>query len=237
MIIHHELVQGTPEWRKARSGIPTASKFSEIVTPKTLERSKSADAYENRCVAEILLGCPIDDFGGTFAMERGKALEPDASAFYEMTHGVELQHVGFVTNDARTAGCSPDALVISEGKIITGCETKVPGPEKHIQYLLSALGVSQEKGVIKYTPDTSFGGAYEDHKCQVQGNIWICETEYWDAMSFHPEIKQSICRIHRDEKYIQLLSKQIEIFTENVQKKLAIIRGDLDKLNHIEKGE
>lgn len=233
MIIHHELIQGTPLWRKTRAGICTASEFSSILTPKTMERSKSADAYENQCVAELIIGKPVESFGGTKAMERGKELEPDASMFYEMKFDVKLQHVGFVTNDAKTAGCSPDAVVIVDDKITQGCETKVPGPTAHVGYLLSSRGVKQEKGVIHIDPTKNYGGAYDDHKSQIQGNIWICETDHWDIMSYHPEIKEAIYRVHRDDAYLKLLAEQIAIFTDNVHRKLAIIRGDVEALGKV----
>jgi hypothetical protein len=38
----HNCTQGTEEWRKLRAGIPTASEFHKIITPKTGQLSKQA---------------------------------------------------------------------------------------------------------------------------------------------------------------------------------------------------
>ncbi|MDE2233869.1 MAG: exonuclease, partial [Patescibacteria group bacterium] len=65
-MIEIDVLQGSEEWHKARTGIPTASHFSKIITPKTLKLSAESDHYENRLVAERLTGCPCDDFKGSY---------------------------------------------------------------------------------------------------------------------------------------------------------------------------
>ena len=114
--------QGTPEWIKARLGIPTASEFHKIVGNATGELSRSRDKkglsetarkYAYRLVAETLLERELDRVPGTpWAMERGKRLEPLAREQYAFTHDVELRQVGFVTTDDGRVGCSPDGLIV-----------------------------------------------------------------------------------------------------------------------------
>ena len=58
----HRIEQGTPEWKKVRLGIPTASWFHTIITPlgkptDNRERKK----YLYRLVAERILQQPMPD--------------------------------------------------------------------------------------------------------------------------------------------------------------------------------
>ena len=48
------------DWKTARMGIPTASRFDQILTSKRLEYSASAPRLRNHLLAEWLLGYPID---------------------------------------------------------------------------------------------------------------------------------------------------------------------------------
>ncbi len=199
----YDFPQGSAQWRKARAGIPTASEFAKVIMPKKLELSSEADAYENRLVAERLTGEPIMDFKGTYEMMRGKELEGDAIQFYEMVHGVDCSHAGFMTNDLGTFGGSPDALVGERG----GLELKAPGPHTHIGYLLK--------------PDT----LYDKYKPQVQGNLFISGREFWDIMSFHPELPPAIKRVYPDEAYHLALSKALDQMEQNILAKIAKIQA------------
>lgn len=215
---YEDLVQGTPEWKKARAGIPTASHFSEIITPATMQLSASADLYENHCVAEIMLGAPIEDFGGSAWTRRGNELEPDAMLFYEMVTGEAVRHVGFITNDEGTFGASPDGIIGA----VRGVELKCPKLATHIGYLVGKLD--------KKTKIRSTQGAYVDYKCQVQGNLFASGFEFWDVMSYHPEVmmkSKPFVRIPRDEPFLKTLSELLDQFHQNVQDKLEILRkGD-----------
>ena len=66
--------QSTPEWLAVRAGIPTASCFDKIISPKTLRLSASAEKYLDRLLAERLLGMPLESASSDF-MSRGHALE------------------------------------------------------------------------------------------------------------------------------------------------------------------
>lgn len=199
----YDFVQGTPEWRKARAGIPTASKFSEVITQVRLELSTASDAYENRLVAERLTGRPIEDFKGTREMERGKELEGDAVQFYEMAHGIEAFHAGFITNDAGTFGASPDFLVGDIG----GGELKCPGAQTHVGYLLNP-----EK-------------LYQDYRLQVQGNLLASERQWWDCVSYHPELPPVFFRVERDAIVLEKLSTALETMEDRIQTKVKMIQA------------
>src|SRR6516162_6673432 len=57
----YRMEQGSGEWYAKRLGIPTASNFHKIITPKTAELSKSAVPYMYKLLAERLLNEPSDD--------------------------------------------------------------------------------------------------------------------------------------------------------------------------------
>ena len=59
-MIRLDVQQGTDAWARARIGIPTASCFDKIITPKTMKPSASAKDYLHLKLAEWLLQAPLD---------------------------------------------------------------------------------------------------------------------------------------------------------------------------------
>src|SRR5690606_7963138 len=114
-----DVAQGSPEWLEARRGVPSASNFGSIVTA-TGKPSSTADAYAAELIDEIVR--PMDErdreeqesqFRGNRHTERGHRLEPKARDWFRLVTGYDVREVGFVLNDARTLGCSPDSLIFS----------------------------------------------------------------------------------------------------------------------------
>ncbi len=71
-----DYVQGSPEWWKIRTGIPTSSEFSRICTPATEKFAKGATAYIDELVAATL-GWK-KSFQGSPDTERGHRMESEA---------------------------------------------------------------------------------------------------------------------------------------------------------------
>jgi hypothetical protein len=189
-VIIHDVVQGTDPWLTARLGIPTASEFHRIITPVRGDLSKSAGKYAHELVAETLLGRPLLDTGAaTFAMERGRALEPHAAAQYELTTNTATELVGFVTNDAGTIGCSPDRLIVGTRRAV---EIKCKLDAGHMGLWIDGPG--------------------DDHKPQAQGIIAIAELEGLDLYGWHPELPPRLIRIERDEPYIAKMAAALRDF-------------------------
>lgn len=186
-MIRHDVQQGTIDWVTVRLGIPTASQFDRILTPKTMKLSAQADAYAYQLVAEQALGMPLDNASSGF-MQRGTAMEREAVAFYELSRDAETEVVGFITRDDRQAGCSPDRLVGTDGLL----EIKVPSAPVHIGYLLDDEGIG--------------------YKAQVQGQLWICERDWCDTLSYHPELPAALVRQSRDEAFIARLAEAVQVF-------------------------
>jgi len=182
-----DLAQGSPEWLHARIGIPTASCFDKIITPAKLQFSKSSESYAWQLIAEQVLRAPMDDVSSAF-MERGTDMERRAVSFYELQRDMGTQPAGFCLRDDRRVGCSPDRFVGADGLL----EIKVPSAKAHIGYLLDEDGIG--------------------YKAQCQGQLWVCEREWIDTLSYHPVLPSALVRQARDEVFIAALAAAVQQF-------------------------
>ncbi len=196
-MIIHQCAQGTTEWLRLRLGIPTASLFDKIITPGA-KKSTSAPAYMNHLLAERMLGAPIDGFKSQW-MERGSEMEHRAVASYELAHECETERVGFVTIDEGRIGGSPDRFIVdcNDGML----EAKAPSPAVHVAYLLMSAGASLE------------------YKVQLQGQLWCCEREWVDIVSFHPGMPDATFRVNRDEVFITELAAHVRSFSRQLEER------------------
>ena len=195
MIIHN-VEQGSMEWHALRCGIPTASEFSKILTPKEMKLSAQAASYMYRLLGESMTGHTQETIETEY-MQIGKELEDRAVRAYCFQKECQVEQIGFVTTDCGRFGCSPDRFVVGAPG---GVEIKT-----HPQ----AIGVHVEAMVKRTMPD--------QYKSQVQGCMWICEKEYWDLVSYTEELPIVIVRVQRDEKYIKALSAALESFWDTLQ--------------------
>lgn len=173
-MIVHNVTQGSPEWLQVRTGLPTASSFSKIVT-STGEASKSRIGYAKTLAAEIYAGKPMESWGGNEWTDRGKDLEAEAIARYELQNDVDVAHVGFVTLDDGTAGCSPDGLVGDRGLV----EVKCLKAENHIDAMLYF---------------DKHGKCPTDYIQQTQGQMWITGRTWADLIFYHPDLPLVVIR-------------------------------------------
>jgi YqaJ-like viral recombinase domain len=198
-MIVHDVTQGTTEWLAIRAGIPTASDFDRIIT-KSGKPSTQAEKYLHKLIAERIMGRPVTA-PVTYWQGRGQEMEAEAVAYYEGVRELDTMRIGFVTNDSRTIGASPDRLVGSDGLL----EIKVPAEHTHVAYLL-ARGVDAE-----YYP-------------QVQGQIWIAEKAWLDILSYHPEMPPAMVHVTRDDDFIAKLSKAVGDFSDALEDLAASAR-------------
>lgn len=182
-----DVEQGTTEWAQARLGIPTASQFHRILTPKTMKLSSQADGYMCQLLAEQLLGEAQDD-ATSGLMLRGTLLEQRAVSYYELQTECDTVPVGFVMRDDKRVGASPDRFVGKDGLL----EIKVPSAKNHLEYMLDDEGVG--------------------YRAQVQGQLWIAEREWCDTLSYNPELPPALVRQNRDEKFIKALAETVDQF-------------------------
>lgn len=196
-MIYHDVEQNHPDWFRLRLGIPTASEFHRIITPKKMQLSSQASGYMYRLLAEWITGEQVENFQ-TQWMERGQDLEDKAVMAYEMLAGVETKRGGFITTDDGLIGCSPDRLIGEEGDL----ELKCPLVQTQVEYALN-------------------GTVGDDYMAQLQGRMMIHEREWVDIFSYHPKLVIPVVRVHRDEKFIAILRSLLSEFLERMLKARA----------------
>lgn len=195
-MIVHDCTQGTPEWWMLRRGIPTASEFSRILTPKTMKLSSSADGYIYELIADSYrTAAPIAaDKYTSRAMQNGIDLEPEARNWYALECGQDIRQVGFVTTDDGLLGCSPDGLVGDAG----GLELKCPDLKTHVGYLLA-------------------GTLPDEYRAQVHGNLLVTGREWWDFVSYAQDLPPFRIRVTTDD-YTAALTPALKDFTDRLRK-------------------
>ena len=190
--------QGSDEWYQLHLGIPTASHFSVLMAEGTDGGpSMTRTQYLHRLAGEQITGMIAEETFKSKAMMRGKEMEPQAIAAYVEHTGEQIRRVGFVKNftGLKHCGASPDALVGFNG----GLETKTIRPDLMIPLLLKGARMIPA------------------HKAQVQGNIWVCERDWWDLSLFYPRMPKFIVKCDRDEKYVRDLSDAVERFNHDLK--------------------
>lgn len=225
--------QGTEDWWQARIGIPTASDFDRIVTPPdyrekwdcknkycnkvhtsqkaasgcapdgeavkyidvAMYQAQSYFSYRNKLLAEWLRGKPDDGFQSDW-MKRGHEVEEEACDAYAFLCDAETVSVGFCKTDCERYGCSPDRLVGDDG----GLEVKCPSPGVHVGYLLD-----------NKIPTT--------YRLQVIGSLLVTGREYWDFISYHPDMEPLIIRTWRKdvEDELEKLAAALDKFCADLE--------------------
>ncbi len=193
--------QESEEWRAAHLGIPTASEFGRIITPAKRQFSAQATAFAYELIEEQDTGRPARDFVSG-CMQWGKDTEDEARATYSFITGIGVAQVGMVFPDeSRLYGCSPDGLCVFNGDVYQighGLEIKCPSPRVQISYIQT-------------------GEVPSNYMPQIQGNIWICDAEYWDFFAYHPRYKHVLLRVDRDDEFIAKLSECMDQFLELIE--------------------
>lgn len=188
-----EVAQGTEPWINARLGIPTASKFDAIISPKKLQPSTQQRGYLCALVAERVLQHPVVDFGSLWT-DRGSALEREAVAYYELTTGRDTKACGFALTDDGRVGCSPDRLVGTDGLL----EIKCPAAHTHLSYLFYGLG--------------------DEYRLQMQGQLYVTERHFVDFLSHCPGLPPVTYTVERDADVQKALGDALPDFCAEVDR-------------------
>jgi hypothetical protein len=178
-----DVEQGTEEWFACRLGIPTASRFKDILAKGEgkMRRTYMMDLLGERLTGRVVEGYKSAD------MERGNEQEAEARAAYTFQSDVDPIEVGFIRNGEK--GCSPDSLIGEDGML----EIKTRNPRLQLELLLDQKLPSE-------------------HKAQVQGQLWVAERKWCDFVSYCPGLKMVLIRVERDEEYIRALAEEVSRF-------------------------
>lgn len=191
--VEKPIVQNTTWWEMARAGLPTASEFGNILTPKFAPRTgEMVESYLAMKISERWTGTPTMG-KKTVEMEFGNILEDKAKPTYTLLFDEEITNVGFVTTDDGKIGCSPDGLIGGDG----GIEIKCPEAKTHTKYLLA-------------------GKLPEDYVLQVYGSLFVTGRAWWKFMSFRRNFPVYVTTIERDDKINAVIEETLYAFCERL---------------------
>lgn len=199
MLTVYDCEQGSEDWFRARMGIPTASEFATVLSPRAGTDGKARRTYLHKLAGEIITGEPMESYSNAH-MERGKVMETEARDLYAFMKDVEPERIGFIRNGLK--GCSPDSLLGDGGML--EIKTKLP-------HLLIDILLRDE-----FPPE---------HKAQCQGALLVAEREWIDIAVYWPKMPLFVKRAHRDEPYIHRLSSAIDQFNEDLFRTVESIRA------------
>lgn len=130
----------------------------------------------------------------TWAMRRGKELEPLARAAYESHTGYKVTEVGFISHDCDGFGVSPDGLIPTHCPVgwSHGLELKCPVARTILKWL--------DAGTL---PD--------EHKLQVHASMAASGLDRWDFFAWHPELVPLHLIVKRDDFTEQVLAGLLKL--------------------------
>jgi hypothetical protein len=209
------LEQGSPEWLQARVGIPTASRFAELISryksaAKKNEETLDRKNYRMELICEILTGQPYPRYVSQ-EMQWGRDQEPFARAAYELQYDVLVETCGFIMHPyVPRFGASPDGLVGKDGLI----QIKCPTTKTHLEWMMART--CDGKGVIP-----------EEHRAQMLAEMACTGRQWCDLVSFDPRLPPHlqlwVIRFPRFEHLIVGLDKEVQYFNDIIDSDLAAL--------------
>lgn len=172
------------------------------------EPSAKALAYASLIAVETIAREPLDDTFVTYAMRRGRELEPYARSTYEVRTGSVVEEVSLILTDDGRFGYSADGFVDDDGLI----EIKCPAAcDKLVQ--------------VWQNP----GAAHLEYIDQINGGLWITGRKWCDLVIYCPWLAPVgkdlfVRRIHRDEAAIEELESDLVDFMRLVDANLEVLR-------------
>ena len=182
--------QGSKEWLEGRMGKFNASE-THVFMSKSPKLTQGATTQVYKIVAERMGSHQPKKTSE--AMRWGVELEDTAREAYIDKTGYCVEEVGSIQHEAYPFICgSPDGVIIDERG---GIEIKCPhSPENHIKYAFDVEYIKSK------------------HYTQIQQNIWINDSLWWDFVSYDPrsrELPIFIHRFERDDEYIKMLEARL----------------------------
>lgn len=187
-----DLEQGSLAWHQARAGLPTASNFHRVMTPKTRKPAAARRRYACELILQRILNWQPESLDKVQHVEAGRANEPMAVAKMELVFNIQSKPVGFITTDDGRFGASPDRVSGS-----TMIEVKSPTPIVQMQRLLF--------------------GDDDDYACQRQGQLWVAEADEAIFFSYNPRMPDYIVRDGRDCDFLASLAATLDQFHDELE--------------------
>lgn len=214
IVLNHP--QGSDDWLRARCGVITASRFADARS-KLQKASKNGAAgdptgdaikYAWLIAFETIAREPLDETFVTYAMRRGRDLEPQARAVYEARTGAYIDEVSLILTEDSRFGYSADGFRDDDGLIEIKCPL-----------------ACDKLGNVWANPDE----AHLEYLDQINGGLWITGRKYCDLIVYCPWLAPVgkdlfVKRIHRDENAIEALEADLVGFMRLVDRFLEVLR-------------
>jgi hypothetical protein len=199
-IIHNEYQQGSQQWLDARAGLPTASEFKNLVTPKfKIKTGEAPETYLNHKLAEYWLGGCLPSWKPA-QLEQGQILETEGRSWVAVELGIQIDRVGLVTRADGRVACSPDGLIGED----SGVEIKCPEAHTHVGYL--------RDGVVP-----------EDYLLQVYGSLYVTGRKSWKFVSYRRHFPLLCLTVERDEAIMDTIGEAVDAFLVNFDEALKAL--------------
>ena len=208
-MIIHDVEQRSPEWHELRAGLPTASEFSNLITP-TGKLSTSIHDYATNLANELYLhDSEPDGFMGNSWTDRGEELEAEAISWYEFVTGAKVNKIGFATTkgDGWNAGCSPDGVIGDDGMLE-----------------IKALKAVHHTSAIREFHTT--GECPKKYRAQTQGQMLIAERQWCDLLFYHDRLPPVVIRQTPDEDLLVILKSQLAAVCAERDETLSVLSGE-----------
>lgn len=209
---------GTDEWKNARRGLVTASRFGDVMTePRSKaakeagELSDTAKSYLMELVASTITG--IDRVGGkSAAMERGVDMEADAIDAYAAMKFCTVETGRLLIWPVTGIAATPDGFVEDDEEGPGIIEVKCPESKRHL-----------ETWFTRQVP--------EDYVEQVQGQLWVSDRRWCDFISYDDRfplaMRLVVIRVYCDPEAQDALAGKVCGFAGRVRDKVAQVQAFL----------
>lgn len=172
------------------------------------EPGAAAIKYAWLIAFETIAREPLDDTFVTYAMRRGRDLEPQARAVYEARTGAWIEEVSLILTDDERFGYSADGFRDDDGLIEIKCPL-----------------ACDKLGQVWEHPEE----AHLEYIDQINGGLWITGRKYCDLIVYCPWLAPVgkdlfIKRIWRNDDAINELEGDLLNFMAMVDRFLAILR-------------
>lgn len=176
---------------------PTSDSIKRVLAGEKIgEMTEAAKSYAFRLAIERISGRPLDeaDAFDTYAMRRGRELEPEAREAHEFARSVQVDPCGFVMTDDGRFGASADGLIGEHG----GSEYKCLIDPKRIRDVILSRDISE----------------FQD---QVQGCMWLTGRRWWHFCLYVPALAcigraLTVFEVARDDDYIEAMETDLIAF-------------------------
>ena len=190
-------VYTNPDWLEVRAGKFTASNAAKFLADPSTKAAKEAgeigDSAKALCYQVMAeqtgWRVAVNPYMEYAQVRRGLLFESTARKLAEKELGETITECGFVESDT-LFGCSPDGIILKDGKIDALVEIKCPEPKAFYEQLMDC--------------------AKREYQLQQQFAMWVCDCPKSYFVLYCPEVspKVFVLKYTRGIKYQKKLEER-----------------------------